>query len=147
MAKEPRTRSGKAALRTIRKLATPGCGDKPAKRRRLERTTPSLEDIEASEARARISCFEETQARNTVGQNVPCSRKLSLRGHVPESDLLAHESDKSSFFETIDELFLRVCGSCGELTKSARAIRKCYDLTQKYFAPLKNRSAVAMLLF
>ncbi|KAE9349815.1 hypothetical protein PF008_g6735 [Phytophthora fragariae] len=52
-----------------------------------------------------------------------------------------------SFFETIDELFLRVCGSCGELTKSARAIRKCYDLTQKYFAPLKNRSAVAMLLF
>jgi len=52
----------------------------------------------------------------------------------------------AAFFAAIDAPFLRICGSCGELAKATRAVRKMFVPGNKYFNPLRNDQGVCEVI-
>ncbi|ETO84917.1 hypothetical protein F442_23067 [Phytophthora nicotianae P10297] len=86
----------------------------------------SLEDAEKAEQAARILRSEDTRKRNTAAQNWPDRLKKARKESEIEQRNRDQFTDARAFFECIDNPLVRICGSCGELSKSARMVKKRY---------------------
>ncbi|GMF54467.1 unnamed protein product [Phytophthora fragariaefolia] len=138
MVKPPKSiRAAKAAKRILQRITTQ-LEPQPRKRRR-RRSAPDA--AEAGDTVTRLARHEETKQRNVVAQLQPREIKRKRMGGAIQGGL--HESrnkDAASFFAAIDAPFLRICGSCGELTKSEQSVIKTFEPEADRFAPLRNKA-------
>ncbi|KAG1711654.1 hypothetical protein DVH05_008901 [Phytophthora capsici] len=88
-----------------------------------------METIEQAEQAARIQRAEDTRKRNAAAQNCPERSKKARNNAELDGIREKLDADAKAFYESIDDPLMRICGSCGELSKSARMVRKRYEPT------------------
>lgn len=122
----------KAAKRSLMKVAAQS---------RTSTVCVSVDQAEEEKAQARKARHEETRKRNASAQQLPPSKRLKKSRNVISCCDTKHlEADKKAFFDAIDEVLTRVCGSCGELSSSVTAKLRAYEPKSDFFLSSPKRS-------
>ncbi|ETI55555.1 hypothetical protein F443_01778 [Phytophthora nicotianae P1569] len=103
--------------------------------------------MEAASTIERLARYEETMKRNAAAQRQPRSVKRSKTNSKTQCDANGRSEDARAFYAAVDAPFLRICGSCGELTKSEQAVMRRFNSDADLFSPLcSNESECEIIL-